>query len=857
MESSLWHFRQSLALRPLLWIAPVAMAGSAWGAAWAALPLRENAIRNWPLLWLPCAVMAFSLLLCGWALRQKYFWMPRVAGALALCAGFFIYSAWRVLPPSGDISQLVHDAETAASRKPSVLQAIPIHVRGYVAEAPHVTDYTQEFPLQSTFVESRGKVLPWRGNIWIQAPLDQQLNIGDRVEIHAALRDLPEPGTDVEANRRWRYILHHCWSMIKLRNQDSLQRLSPATAGRFWPGTTLDTVRQLLLALYQHRFIRYDVAYPRASAQLMVAMVFGDGALRTPLPPLVRRDFRAAGLTHLLVASGTQISLLVVFIIGFLNVFGLRRFPWLMLSLLLLLLAFYALLVGGAASIWRAFIAGFCVALALLLGRPVDMLSLWGFAATALLAIDPLQIFDLSFQLTFAATWGLIAVAPHLQRGLQRHCKSTFVMSLCGIGMYTLAAQLAVFPLLIYHFDGVSLAGLFTNFAGIPLAGLLVGSGILSLPLPWLTGVNAFLTHCMSGLASGATSWNALQLHGITLPLSGIAIYYAALCVLPRWDEVRLIARDEWHQLAHRWQFGNFSIGSLRMLIWGMAGAALLWSVLILTQKPTELRVAMLDVGQGECIFIQTPSGHNFLIDGGTLSGAEHGKVGDSVIVPYLQAQGVRRLDAVLLTHPDADHCNALDEVTDEVPVQFFLDGSGQRLPSGDIKEPPLQETDYWILRKSLQKHRVPRRLAHAGQRIELDDHVVLQILSPLRPALAGDNNHSMAIKLIYGNTSFLFTGDMEKEEENQLLRRGINLRCTILKVAHHGSATSSTAAFLRAAHPAAAIISCGRYNPFGHPAADTLQRFKEAHIPLFRTDLNGTIEIRSDGKRCQVSSFR
>ncbi|MEO6908609.1 MAG: MBL fold metallo-hydrolase, partial [Abditibacteriaceae bacterium] len=124
-------------------------------------------------------------------------------------------------------------------------------------------------------------------------------------------------------------------------------------------------------------------------------------------------------------------------------------------------------------------------------------------------------------------------------------------------------------------------------------------------------------------------------------------------------------------------------------------------------------------------------------------------------------------------------------------------------------------------------------------------------------PILAGDNNHSMVAKLIYGNTSFLLTGDMEAEEEDQLVHRGVNLQCTILKVGHHGSKTSSTAAFLQAAHPATAIISCGRYNPFGHPATSTLERLKKFHIPWFRTDLQGTIQIHSDGKKCWIKTFR
>jgi competence protein ComEC len=544
-------------------------------------------------------------------------------------------------------------------------------------------------------------------------------------------------------------------------------------------------------------------------------------------------------------------------ILGLFKIFGLRRFPWLLFSLLIFLLAVYALLVGGAASIWRAFIAGICVAAALLLGRPIDVLTLWCAAAATLLFVDPLQIFDLSFQLTFAATFGLIVIAPVIFKLIQDRYKSTFMRGIMTIGVYTLAAQLAVLPMLIYHFQRFSLAGMGTNFLGIPIAGILVGTGIIGIAIPWLAWPNAVMTQSVLKMTAFAGSLNWVQQRGITFSLSGVIVFYLALMILPSWEEVKLIGRDEWRGLISRLNQRWNGVNWLRAAVWSLALVAIFWSGSLALHRDAGLNVALLDVGQGESIFIQTPSGRAILIDGGTINGTEHGKVGDSVIVPYLQAHGVKRLDAILLTHADSDHCNALDEVMDEVPVGMFLDGSGTREPSGEIKEADLAETDYWALRQGAEKHHVPRRLAHAGQTLQLGNGVVLQILAPMRPALAGDNNHSMAAKLIYGKTSILLTGDMEAEEENQLVHRGVNLQCTILKVAHHGSATSSTPAFLQAAHPAAAIISCGRYNPFGHPATSTLERLKKMHIPWFRTDLLGTIQIHSDGEKCWIKTYR
>jgi len=860
MQSAIAQWKKSIALRPLLWMAPAVIGGCALGAVWAQLlqfGFHGNATRDLPILWMPFVVMVMMGILCWRLYLQKYFWYWRIAAVLAIGCGFCCYCVRCVLPPPNDLSQLVRRAETESSAQLSALKKTPVLLKGYVAATPHVGDYNQEFPLKSTFISSGGKVLSLQGNVWIQAPLDWKIQVGDLVQMKAGLRDLPRVGSASEPNGDWRYILNDCWSMVKLGNQDSWKILPAARPWQYQIDYHLGYMRQWLLHLYQQRFIQSGVAYPRATAQLMVAMVFGDGALKIPLPQLVRNNFRAAGLTHLLVASGTQVSLMVLMILGLFKVLGLRRFPVLLFLLLLILLAVYALLVGGAASIWRAFIAGICVALALLLGRPIDMLSLWCFAAAALLSIDPLQIFDLSFQLTFAATFGLIVIAPAILKFIQDRYKSTFAQGIISIGIYTLAAQLAVLPMLIYHFQRFSLAGLGTNFVGIPIAGILVGSGIIGITVPWLAWPNAMMTQIVLKMTALAGSLNWVQQRGITFSLSGVIVFYLLLMILPGWEEVKLISHDEWRSWISRQNQRWRGVDWLRAGVWSLALIAIFWAGSLALHRNAGLNVALLDVGQGESIFIQTPSGRAILIDGGTINGTEHGKVGDSVIVPYLQAHGVKRLDAILLTHADSDHCNALDEVMDEVPAGMFLDGSGTREPSGEIKEADLAETDYWSLRKDLEKHHVPRKLAHAGQMLQLGDGVKLQILAPMRPALAGDNNHSMVAKLIYGKTSILLTGDMEAEEENQLVHRGVNLHCTILKVAHHGSATSSTPAFLQAAHPAAAIISCGRYNPFGHPAISTLERLKEFHVPWFRTDLQGTIQIHSDGEKCWIKTFR
>jgi competence protein ComEC len=221
------------------------------------------------------------------------------------------------------------------------------------------------------------------------------------------------------------------------------------------------------------------------------------------------------------------------------------------------------------------------------------------------------------------------------------------------------------------------------------------------------------------------------------------------------------------------------------------------------------------------------------------------------VLVPALQSLGVERLDLVLLTHADVDHCNGLASVAREIPIGTFLDG-----PSASGKPPAPSQVDYWELRKALAAQKVPLLTPSGGQQFRLGE-VVLQLLGPDSPPLESENNNSITARLDFGQSSFVLTGDIEKEAEERLLKRGVNLKCTVLKVAHHGSKSSTTPDFLNAANPSVALISCGRYNRFGHPGASTLRQLTDHGAAIFRTDVSGALEVECDRTSCAVSTFR
>ena len=256
------------------------------------------------------------------------------------------------------------------------------------------------------------------------------------------------------------------------------------------------------------------------------------------------------------------------------------------------------------------------------------------------------------------------------------------------------------------------------------------------------------------------------------------------------------------------------------------------------------LTVAFLDIGQGDSILIRTPNGSTMLIDGGNSD-----RDGSEVIIPKLREWGEDRLDVMVATHPDADHIGGLPIVLENFPVvSVALTG---QVHTTNIYERFLTDIrDIGI--NAIQ--------VRTGTPIELDPALQLDVLGPDDRFVEteGDNNNaSIVIRLVYGQVSFLFTGDAEGEEEQAILASGADVRSTVLKAGHHGSRSSTGEAFLAAVGPQIAVISAGRDNQYGHPHQSVLDRLQRAGAKVVRTDQNGTITITTDGSTLTVTTDR
>ena len=813
-----------LRLRPFLLLAIATGSGAGIGSAIGA---SQSGFRTFSVA--PTVLLLICIASALW-LR----WKPRAAVDVALLPlGLFLVfavaSQQRQLPPQSDVARLVRGIPVPdGPQKP-----LSITLNGTVAGAPRRNEFAIQFPFILDERASRSD-----GRIWIEAPRSLNVREGDALVLQAKLQDLPRAGNKGERRQTSRLVAARCWTTADIKAEDARVVRRAQSSLSTW----LDDVRLGLQSRYIESFQSQNRPYSGASAQLLGAMVFGDRA-GEPLPQGVRDSFLSAGLTHLLVASGTQVALLCALVLGAGRLIGLRG-AWLLVGVVPILF-FYALLTGGAASIWRATAAGICVALAVSLGRPVDRVTLLSIAFVALLCIDIAQIQDIGFQLTFAAAWGLAVVAPVLARNIKWLVGNAL---LAEIGAATLAAQLATVPITLYHFGRGEPHAFIANALVLPLSALLVGGGLLGLVWPAWNGVNYILVNAVRAIASDVSTWRGAG--ATSTPMNFYLTFaIAALLMLATsanagWlRDARAIWRDETSKLKPTLRRNARMIGVVCAIVLGLS----LWHRF--GRHDGLVRVALLDVGQGESIVI-THRDRAVVIDCGTTQRANRGDVGAAVLVPYLHARGVRRLDAIIATHPDADHVNGFETLLAELPVDLAIDGAANE-PAWQLSDSP----EYLALRAELKRRQIKTIAPRAGQTLQLGE-ARLRFLAPHEPRLPGHNNNAAVIMLEHGSQRILLTADIEEAGEARLIKRH-DIRCDILKVAHHGSNTSSTDALLQAANPRTAILSCGRYNTYGHPHPQVLERLFARGITVLRTDRDGAITIVSDGKTAQIETYR
>ncbi|WP_273379580.1 DNA internalization-related competence protein ComEC/Rec2 [Symbiobacterium thermophilum] len=628
---------------------------------------------------------------------------------------------------------------------------------------------------------------------------------------------------------------------------------------RMGPGR-VDWFRRVAVATRLRLEAVLQQALPEREAALMAGLLFGS---RGHLPEDVADAFRGAGVFHLLAVSGGNVAMVVMPLLWLLYRAGLGRRA--AAALAVPAVVFFIFLTGASPSVLRAGLMAVLVLAGDILGRERDALNTLGAAAALLLMGVPGLLFDLGFQLSVAATLGILLLAgpirgwlePRLARALPGKPPSWLSAGLAA----TLAAQALVEPLSLHAFGLFSPVGPLANLAVIPYVGLLVPFGLATVllglfapPAVWLLGVAGRgalvgLVYMVKALASVPLA----QVDVGRLPPGWALGWYAALAwaALP---EARRIPAALWARLRacrRAVRAGGALAGALALL--AAAGAALSWR-LALAAPPDALELVVLDVGQGDAILVKAPGDHAALVDAGPAyefgTGGGRFDAGAAVVVPHLRRIGVRRLDLFVLTHPDVDHVGGAGSVLRALPV-------GQVL----VSTPRAEEVHHVSALETARALGVPVRVPQEGEVLRLGEEVFLEVLGPPSPPITGsrsdDNANCVALRVVYRQVAFLLACDLEAVAEERLVERGRLLRADVLKVSHHGSRFSTGDRFLEAVRPRYAVISAGAGNPFGHPHADVLDRLSRAGAEIWRTDRHGTVTVRTDGFQVRVEGSR
>jgi len=817
-----------------------------------------------------------------------------------LCGTFFAAGEHAYLSPN-HLERLV--------RQGSLDLSAPAEITGWVRAPSERRPGNEIFDLEAEEVRQGGRSFAASGRIRVyyfpseKLPPSLELAYGSRITV--LLADLRRPRNFLTADSfDWEaYMRRQGIAFTSLvRGPEDVKAL-PGSAGSWWRAAIYRLRSRFLVNLDQ----LYDggdkstggdttngreaISKPSASiAPILKAMLLGDDNW---LGPNVESDFQASGTYHVLVVSGWNVF---AFAIPLLWLTGRLRAPeWLGTILVAAAVVGFALLADGGNSVSRAAFMFLIYLVARYLYRERAAVNSIAAAALVLLLIHPSDLWDAGFQLSFFAVLVLAGIAvpligwiaaPYrialrrldsreqdfLLQPVQIQFRNDFRVLLdffcgtagtpgrwrrpvraalgwCAYGLlwlvegllFTGLIQVGLFLVTIIYFHRLTWSGVFANLVVLPMASVIVVAGLplLFLSLTWWT----------------AATWGAVILGWATTALEWVVKHSAGWALLNR----RVPAPPLWITLVFFALLIGFAVLVARRSRWTWGVAAALaalcgivsWAPYPPQLSPGKLEVSVMDVGQGDSLFVSFPNGTTMLVDGGgaiPIPGSPPPRmdVGESVISSYLWSRHIQRLDYVVLTHDHWDHMGGLEAVLKNFRV-------GELWLGGD----PGDRNMDWL--RAIAASRGTRHLRIVEGMRRMLDGVDLEVLSP--PADWAprhvSNNDSIVLRLGYGSRHILLPGDVEERMERRLVTDGEPLTSDVLKVAHHGSQTSSTAAFLKQVSPQFGIISVGAHGRFGHPNEETLKTLHAAGVRTYRTDQDGTTSVSTDGHRITISTYR
>lgn len=584
-----------------------------------------------------------------------------------------------------------------------------------------------------------------------------------------------------------------------------------------------------------HRFLA-GLSLPARGLGVFTALATGE---QGAVDAVTFRDFRRAGISHLLAVSGLHLGVvafgayrLLLWLLACVPALALRfDVRRLAAGGALLVTGFFVMLSGAHLPVIRAGIMAGCFLLAVMLRRRPDAWQTLSASFLLILAAWPEALFEPAFQLSFAAVASILLLVPPLARGLgvplataemPRQWLGALKARVAQLLLVSFASSLGTWPLLALHFHQASAVGLIANLVAVPFCTLLL------VPLGLITALLALVCPAAAPPVAFAAAWageGLVRLSGWFAALPGGSLHPAA----PSWFQAALfvLALLLVPHIGLRRHAGKVALGAAMLLVG-------LWLSAQLGPRLTRhLEVIFLDVGQGDAALVRCPGGRALLVDTGPLSPGGF-DAGERVVGPALWAQNIQRLDVVAVTHFHPDHAGGAPWLIREFrPREVWLPRS-------------LLEVDEPELLSAVREVRAAVRVLRAGERPDLPGCALDVLWPPPGELPADENEQSLVLRLSHPGGALLLAGDAGEEAEQAMLsaRAPEQLRSLALKVGHHGSDTSSGKDFLAALRPALAVISVGGGNRFGLPAPEVLERLQAVGARIIRTDRDGAVRL-------------
>ncbi len=675
---------------------------------------------------------------------------------------------------------------------------------GYVANYPTYDGERGNFILKTNDEDRLTR------RVQVFTSFDTKLSKGDKVQLSGKLSPVDLPGNPGEFDYKTYLARENIYYILNLKEKTDIKIIAPNT--------------KLLLRLSNNYREKITTIAKKSmgdeNAGILLGMLLGK---KENIDASQYEEFQKTGLVHVFAVSGLHVGFLLLFCHFIISLLSLSSRTKFYVSIIVLFI--YGTLVGWPISVIRASIMAGLTVFALYVKRDSSLLNSLGLAGIIIIMLDPYAPFKIAFQLSFAATWGLVYLYPLIKNSLPTNNK------IMAYILIPLCAQIPTIPLIAYHFNLFTPVAVISNVVLGYILGIIVLLGFTAITLLLIsTTLFTIITIPAAALIDLVLVMNNFL---VNLPLAYINVATPHLLVVITYF-IGLILIILY---LNKW-------GSKSVLI---AGVTLIISFVFVVSIPAsyfnqgKLEVAVIDVGQGDSILIKSPQGKFILIDGG---GSEFTDVGKRKVLAYLYHRGIRELYLVINTHPDIDHLRGIETVLKELRVRNIA-----------IPQVLKDAEEYKYLKTMAGEKPINLMTLAQGQKLQIEPSFNMEIIHPATTSSSKNNynNESLVLLAKYQDFSMLLTGDIEKAGIAKMLANTELPKVTVVKVPHHGSKHSLVAELYYKTSPKYGIISVSKNNNFGHPHPEVIEELEGIGTAVLRTDQGGLIFMETDGKGLRI----